>query len=96
MNHKVQCVVIFKHWFDMLGGSHWVAYKVIAMYGNVSIDLHLHNDAFNSKNSFVQGIINLLKNNHFYVTTINAFESKFYNINFIDIEDYKTYRFSTK
>lgn len=95
MKRKVQCAVLFHHWYDMLGMSNWETYKIIVMYGDISVDLHLEN-VYHGKNSYVRAILELLENNHFYVTTISAFESTFYNINFIDVDNYKTYRFSTK
>ena len=53
MKHKVQCVVLFEHWYSMTLQSCWKCYKICAMYGAQSIDLPVINEC-HSKNEFIK------------------------------------------
>lgn len=93
---KVECVALFNYKYDLICGYCYNVRKVIIMHHNNTIELRLCKTEYDSKRNMLKAILQLLKNNSYYVAKNNAFESTFYNVNFVDIENLSIHKFSLK
>lgn len=95
---KVNCIVMYSY------NDSYKIHNITVKHKNENITLYndtftlhrLYKTRFNVFNDLYKNVLDILKVNGFYVHSWNIFNSKWYNIDFIDIDTLSIDRFALK
>lgn len=87
---KVNCIVVFKY-----NGDNYILESITVKHKHNNTPLFFGSYRYYKRfNDMYEAVLNLLKVNNMYVHTWEEFNSKWYDIDFINIENYTVNRYS--
>ena len=88
---KCNCIVVYRHI-----KKRYEILRITVKHKNENIPLYAANEQYRFFDEMYSAVLEILKANNFYVHTWEMFESTWYDIDFIDVDNFEICRYSYK
>ena len=88
---KCTCTVIYRY-----NNKHYEPIKIIVKHKHENIPLYAANEQYRFFDEMYSAVLKILKATNFYVHTWEMFESTWYDVDFIDVDNFEICRYSYK
>ena len=85
---KCNCTVIYRH-----TNNHYELINITAKHKHENISLYTTSEQYLLFNEMYSAVLTILKANNFYVHTWKMFEGTWYDIDFIDVDNWEINRY---
>ena len=88
---KCTCIVIYRY-----VEKRYEILSITVKHKNENIPLYAANEQYRFFDEMYSAVLEILKANNFYVHTWKMFESTWYDVDFIDVDNFEICRYSYK